>query len=426
MKILVVGSGGREHALVWKIAQSPLAGEILAAPGNAGTATLARNVAVAADDIKGLVRLAADERVDLTVVGPEVPLTMGLADRLTDAGLPVFGPSAAGARIEGSKWFAKELMQKGGIPTAAAHLANTREDALSRADELGYPVVIKADGLAAGKGVVIAQSAAEAETAVDDMLVRGRFGASGKRVLIEECLKGEEASILAFVDGERSALMVPSQDHKRAFDGDEGPNTGGMGAYAPVADGTAELVERARLEVADPILRGMAERGYPYRGFLYAGLMLTPEGLKVVEFNCRLGDPEAQVVLPLTAAGLAEPMAAIARGESIAGWTAGATHGAALVTVVVSGGYPGPYPKGVPIETPPDLESENVHVYHAGTALEDGRLVTAGGRVVGVTGLGDDLAEAAAQSREAAAQVWFDGAAWRSDIGHSEIEPSAG
>ena len=294
MKILVVGSGGREHALVWKIAQSPLAEEILAAPGNAGTAKLARNVAVAADDLEGLVRLASDERVDLTVVGPEVPLTMGLADRLSEVDLPVFGPSMAGARIEGSKWFAKELMQKGGIPTAAAYLADTREDALSRADELGYPVVIKADGLAAGKGVIIAQSAAEAETAIDDMLLRGRFGGSGKHVLIEECLKGEEASILAFVDGERSALMVPSQDHKRAFDGDEGPNTGGMGAYAPAPVVTPAMLGAIKSGIIDATVRALRETdGTVYRGVLYAGLMITEEGPKVIEFNCRFGDPEA-------------------------------------------------------------------------------------------------------------------------------------
>ena len=222
-------------------------------------------------------------------------------------------------------------------------------------------------------------------------------------------------------DGENAVPLVTSRDHKRRFDGDLGPNTGGMGAYAPVVDGTTELVDRARREVADPILQGMAERGYPYRGFLYAGLMLTPDGPKVVEFNCRLGDPEAQVVLPLTGAGLAEPMAAVARGENLGDWTAGSTSGAALVTVVVSGGYPGAYPKGVPMEIPDGLDSEHIHVYHAGTARRDGQLVTSGGRVVGVTGVGGNLREAAARSRDAAARVRFEGAAWRSDIGHSEI-----
>ena len=234
-------------------------------------------------------------------------------------------------------------------------------------------------------------------------------------------MPGEELSVFFLSDGEHAVPLVSSRDHKRRFEGDRGPNTGGMGAYAPVADGTDDLIERARREIADPILRGMAERGYPYRGFLYAGLMLTADGPKVVEFNCRLGDPEAQVVLPLTTGGLAEPMAAIARGESIGGWRAGAGEGAALVTVVVSGGYPGAYPKGLPIDVPDDLESEQVHLYHAGTSLEEGRLVTSGGRVLGVTGLGSDLAEAAARSREAASRIRFEGAAWRSGIGHSEI-----
>ena len=425
MKILVVGSGGREHALVWKIAQSPLAGEILAAPGNAGTATLARNVAVAADDIKGLVRLAADERVDLTVVGPEVPLTMGLADRLADAGLPVFGPSAAGARIEGSKWFAKELMQKGGIPTAAAYLANTREDALSRADELGYPVVIKADGLAAGKGVVIAQSAAEAEAAVDDMLVRGRFGASGKRVLIEECLKGEEASILAFVDGERSALMVPSQDHKRAFDGDEGPNTGGMGAYAPAPVVTPAMLRTIKRDIIDATVRALHETdGTVYRGVLYAGLMITEEGPRVIEFNCRFGDPEAQVTLPLLEADIVEVMVATARGE-LDPSALKTSSGSAVCVVMASGGYPGSYEKGKVVGGLSSAGAiDDVVVFHAGTAERDGDVVTSGGRVLGVTGVADDLPAALVLAYEGVRVIKFAGAHHRKDIGHRALERS--
>ncbi len=425
MKILVVGSGGREHALVWKIAQSPLAGEILAAPGNAGTATLARNVAVAADDIEGLVRLAADERVDLTVVGPEIPLTMGLADRLADAGLPVFGPSAAGARIEGSKWFAKELMRKGGIPTAAAYLSNTREDALSRADELGYPVVIKADGLAAGKGVVIAQSAAEAEAAVDDMLVRGRFGASGKRVLIEECLKGEEVSILAFVDGERSALMVPSQDHKRAFDGDEGPNTGGMGAYAPAPVVTPAMLGTIKRDIIDATVRALHETyGTVYRGVLYAGLMITEEGPRVIEFNCRFGDPEAQVTLPLLEADIVEVMVATARGELDPSAVKTSSRSAACV-VMASGGYPASYEKGKVIGGLASAAAfPDVVVFHAGTAERDGDVVTSGGRVLGVTGVADRLPAALVLAYEGVRVITFAGAHHRKDIGHRALERS--
>lgn len=426
MKILVVGSGGREHALVWKIAQSPLAGEILAAPGNAGTATLARNVAVAADDIEGLVRLAADERVDLTVVGPEIPLTMGLADRLADAGLPVFGPSAAGARIEGSKWFAKKLMQKGGIPTGAAYLADTREDALSRADELGYPVVIKADGLAAGKGVVIAQSAAEAEAAVDDMLVRGRFGASGKRVLIEECLKGEEASILAFVDGERSALMVPSQDHKRAFDGDEGPNTGGMGAYAPAPVVTPAMLGTIKRDIIDATVRALHETdGTVYRGVLYAGLMITEEGPRVIEFNCRFGDPEAQVTLPLLEADIVEVMVATARGE-LDPSAVKTSPGSAVCVVMASGGYPGSYEKGKVIGGLASAGAfDDIVVFHAGTAERDGDVVTSGGRVLGVTGVADGLPAALVLAYEGVRVIKFAGAHHRKDIGHRALERSS-
>ena len=426
MKILVVGSGGREHALVWKIAQSPLAGEILAAPGNAGTATLARNVAVAADDIEGLVRLAADERVDLTVVGPEIPLTMGLADRLADAGLRVFGPSAAGARIEGSKWFAKELMQKGGIPTAAAYLADTREVALSRADELGYPVVIKADGLAAGKGVVIAQSAAEAEAAIDDMLVRGRFGASGKQVLIEECLKGEEASILAFVDGERSALMVPSQDHKRAFDGDEGPNTGGMGAYAPAPVVTPAMLGTIKRDIIDATVRALHETdGTVYRGVLYAGLMITEKGPKVIEFNCRFGDPEAQVTLPLLEADIVEVMVATARGE-LDPSAVKTSPGSAVCVVMASGGYPGSYEKGKVIGGLASAGAfDDIVVFHAGTAERDGDVVTSGGRVLGVTGVADGLPAALVLAYEGVRVIKFAGAHHRKDIGHRALERSS-
>jgi phosphoribosylamine--glycine ligase len=295
MKILVVGGGGREHALVWKIAQSQAAGEIIAAPGNAGIAGLARCVAVGAEDVGGLLRLVEEEDVDLVVIGPEAPLALGLADRLIERGVTTFGPSMAGARIEGSKSFAKDVMRRAGVCTAGAVTTGSREDAIAAADELGYPVVIKADGLAAGKGVVVAIDAGEAVAAVEDALVRETFGPSGRRLLIEEYLEGEEASILAFVDGERSALLAPSQDHKRAYDGDRGPNTGGMGAYAPAPVITAAMLDSIRREIIDPTVAALRELdGTIYRGVLYAGLMITPDGPSVIEFNCRFaGDAAA-------------------------------------------------------------------------------------------------------------------------------------
>jgi phosphoribosylamine--glycine ligase len=425
MNILIVGGGGREHAIATKLRRDDPGASIYVAPGNPGTDGPGKNVPLAASDLAGLADFAAEHSIDLTVVGPEQPLAEGIAEVFEARGLPLFGPSRQAARLESSKVFSKQLMRDCGVPTAGFEIFTDYDRAAGFVSDLEPPIVVKASGLAAGKGAVVAESVADALGALREMLLEGRFGAAGREVVIEEFMHGEELSVFFLTDGQNAVPLVPSRDHKRRFEGDRGPNTGGMGAYAPVADGTAELVEMARVEVADPVLVRMAERGYPYRGFLYAGLMLTPDGPKVVEFNCRLGDPEAQVVLPLTSAELAEPMAAIARGESLGDWTAGPASGAALVTVVVSGGYPGPYPRGAPMEIPADLESANVHVYHAGTAREGRQLVTAGGRVVGVTGLGSDLAEAAARSREAAAQVHFAGAAWRSDIGHSEIAPAA-
>ena len=425
MKILVVGSGGREHALAWKMAQSPSAPEMLVAPGNAGTATIARNVPVKADDIAGLASLAADEAVDLVVIGPELPLTMGLADRLAEEGIAAFGPSQAGARIEGSKWFAKELMLSAGVPTARAYLAETTEEAGRRADELGYPVVIKADGLAAGKGVIIAAGPGEAREAIDSMLVGRRFGDSGRHVLIEECLEGEEASILAFTDGRSSALMVPSQDHKRAFDGDEGPNTGGMGAYAPAPVVTADMLGAIKTDIIDATVGALRERdGTVYRGVLYAGLMITAEGPKVIEFNCRFGDPEAQVTLPLLDADIVEVMLATARGELDPASVQSGSDCAACV-VVASGGYPGSCEKGKAIgglDAAADLPG--VTVFHAGTAEAGGEVVTSGGRVLGVTGVDADLQAALARAYDGVRALDFDGAFHRNDIGHRALARS--
>jgi phosphoribosylamine--glycine ligase len=421
MNILIVGSGGREHAIAVKLRRDDPGASIYVAPGNPGTEGPATNVPIPASDLAGLADFAAERSIDLTVVGPEQPLAEGIAGVFEAKGLPLFGPSAAAARIESSKAFSKQLMRDCGVPTAGFEIFTDFESAARYVSALEPPIVVKASGLAAGKGAIVAPSLDLALSALREMLLEDRFGDAGREVVIEEFMPGEELSVFFLCDGEDALPLVTSRDHKRRYDGDRGPNTGGMGAYAPVSDGTPELVERVRAEVAVPILRGLAERGCLYRGFLYAGLMLTPDGPKVVEFNCRLGDPEAQVVLPLTSGSLIEPMAAIARGEGAGSWTAGRVPGAALVTVVVSDGYPGPYPKGVPMELPDDLDPSQVRVYHAGTALREGQLVTAGGRVVGVTGLGADLAEAAARSREAAARVRFQGAAWRSDIGHSEI-----
>jgi phosphoribosylamine--glycine ligase len=422
MKILVVGSGGREHALAWKIASSRSTPEILVAPGNAGTAKLARNVPVSADDIAGLVELAVEEAVDLVVIGPELPLTMGLADRLADRGVAAFGPSQSGARIEGSKWFAKTLMLSAGVPTARAYVAEDPDEAAARADELGYPVVVKADGLAAGKGVIIALDRDAAREAIESMLVGGRFGDSGRHVLIEECLEGEEASILAFTDGEKSALMVPSQDHKRAFDGDEGPNTGGMGAYAPAPVITADMLDAIQSGIIDATVNALREHdGTVYRGVLYAGLMVTTDGPKVIEFNCRFGDPEAQVTLPLLDADIVDIMVASARGELDPSSVRSSGDSAACV-VVASGGYPGSYEKGKEISGIADAGSlEGVTVFHAGTAEADGRVVTSGGRVLGVTGVDRDLPAALVRAYDGVGAITFDGAFYRSDIGHRAL-----
>jgi phosphoribosylamine--glycine ligase len=420
-KILLVGSGGREHALAAKIARDAPGADLLVSPGNPGTALLGRNIPVSAEDVAGLAALARTEKVDLTVVGPELPLAAGLGDAFAAEGLPLFGPDAAAARLESSKAFSKTLMREEGVPTAGFEVFSDPSDAIAHVRAGAGPLVVKASGLAAGKGAIVCSDRREAEQAVRELMVERRFGDAADQVVVEEFMLGEELSVFYLTDGREAVALLPSRDHKRRFDGDRGPNTGGMGAYAPVAVADRALLDRIRTEIVEPVLAGMAKRGCPYRGFLYAGLMLTPDGPKVVEFNCRLGDPEAQAVLPLTEANLVEPMAAVASGGSLAGWTPGSSPAAALVTVVVSDGYPGAYRKGLPIDIPDDLEDEGVRLFHAGTAAPDGRLVTAGGRVFGVTGLGPDLASAAARSRAAAGRIRFEGASFRSDIGHSEI-----
>jgi phosphoribosylamine--glycine ligase len=420
--ILLVGSGGREHAMAVSIRNDAPDADLFIAPGNPGTADVGTNVPIRADDVSALTRFAGDRQIGLTIVGPEAPLAAGLGDAFSDRQLPLFGPSASAARIESSKAFAKRLMAEEGVPTAGFEVFTDADRALEYVTTGRGPLVVKASGLAAGKGAIVCADRDEAEIAVREIMVERKFGPAGDLLVVEEFMEGEELSVFFVTDGETAVPLVPSRDHKRLMEGDHGPNTGGMGAYAPVSGADAALVDRIRREVAEPVLAGMARRGHPYRGFLYAGLMLTGEGPKVIEFNCRLGDPEAQAVLPLTGIGLLEPMQAVARGGSLKGWSPDLAPGAARVTVIVSGGYPGAYPKGLPVEIPDDLESASVHVYHAGTALSpDGSLVTAGGRVLGITGIGTDLKEAAIRSREAAARVRFEGATFRRDIGHSEL-----
>jgi phosphoribosylamine--glycine ligase len=423
MKVLVVGGGGREHALTWKLAQSPAVRELLAAPGNAGIAGVARTVPVPAHDLEGLARLAEDEECDLTVVGPEVPLTLGICDLFEARGLTIFGPSRAGAMIEASKSFAKDLMLRAGVPTATARTVTDRDEAISAAAEMGYPVVIKADGLAAGKGVVVAESREEALAAIDDAMVLGKFGKSGEVLVIEEHLEGEEASILAITDGRSFGLLAPSQDHKRARDGDSGPNTGGMGAYAPAPVVTPAMLADIERGIMAPVVEELSRTsGVRYKGVLYAGLMITKDGPKVVEFNCRFGDPEAQVTLPLMDGDLAATMLATAHGELDAADVRVAS-GHAVCVVMASGGYPGRYEKGKRIDGLTEAGAmEDVVVFHAGTDLVDGATLTSGGRVLGVTAWSPSLDDAVARAYAAVDTISFEGEQHRTDIAHRALE----
>ncbi len=422
MRLLIVGSGGREHTLVWRLHQDASVDELIAAPGNAGIAGLARCVPVAADDVEGLTELAVREHVDLVVVGPELPLTLGLADRLKDRGIDCFGPGADGARLEGSKAWSKGLMERAGIPTAGYEVFTGLEEALAYLDRGEGPIVVKASGLAAGKGVIVCEDHEQARRAVREMLADDRFGEAGHTVVIEDFLQGEEASILALTDGMCLLPLVPSQDHKRAHDGDLGPNTGGMGAYAPAPVVTGEVMHRVRARVLEPLLKTLSEEGITYHGVIYAGLMIDEAGdPHVVEFNCRFGDPEAQVVLPLVEGDLAQALLAAAQGrldpDSL---TMGS--GAAVCVVMASGGYPGSYEKGHPIEGLGSVEDRgDVEVFHAGTDRRDGRVVTAGGRVLGVTAMGPDISSAVGRAYGAVERIGFQDAFWRSDIAHRAL-----
>lgn len=414
MKVLVVGGGGREHALVWKIAQSPRVKEIYCAPGNAGIARQAKCVGIGAEDIPSLLDFARRERIDLTVVGPEAPLCAGIADAFAGAGLRVFGPSKAAAELEGSKVFAKEIMKKYGIPTARFAVFDEPAAARSYIARTGAPCVVKAEGLAAGKGVIVAGSEEEALAAVEEIMVKKAFGRAGNRVVIEECLEGEEVSVLAFTDGRTVVPMVSSQDHKRVYDGDRGPNTGGMGAYAPAPVYTPKVHERTLEEILIPTVRAMREEGRPYRGVLYAGLMVTGEGPKVLEFNVRFGDPEAQPVLALLESDLVEIMESVLE-ERLADTEIKWRDGAAVCVVLASGGYPGSYETGKVISGLDDMPPE-VLVFHAGTAESGGRVVTAGGRVLGVTAAAGDIASAVKAAYDAVEKINFEGMHYRRDI----------
>ena len=416
MKVLLVGGGGREHTLAWKLAQSARLTELLAAPGNPGIGRHARCVPIKDHDIDGLCDLAARERVDLTVVGPELPLSLGLADRLRERGLAVFGPSQAAARLESSKAFAKDLMARHGIPTARFRAFTEAAAARAWCRELGVPLVVKADGLAAGKGVIICRTLAEADAAVATCLDQRAFGVAGASVVIEEFMVGEEASFFAITDGAAILPLAAAQDHKTVFDGDEGPNTGGMGAYSPAPVMDASMTERVMAEIVRPTVAAMAKEGTPFAGFLYVGLMVTGDGPKVVEFNCRFGDPECQVVIPRLDADLLPLLDAVARGRGIptsVPWRAEAS----VCVVMSSGGYPGPYETGRPITGVEEAEAlPGVRVFHAGTALREGVLQTAGGRVLGVQALGADVRDAVEAAYAAVARIRFEGAHYRRDI----------
>jgi phosphoribosylamine--glycine ligase len=417
MRVLVVGGGGREHALAWKIAKSPLVRKLWCAPGNPGTARVAENLPLRAEDVGAVARWAAEERVDLVVVGPEAPLVAGLADRLGDAGVPVFGPSAAGARLEGSKAFAKEIMAAAGIPTAGHAVFDALEPALAHARARDGRVVVKADGLAAGKGVVVCGAMDEAEAALRAILVDRVHGAAGARVVLEERLEGPEVSVIALSDGERVLPLPPAQDHKRIFDGDRGPNTGGMGAFCPTPTLDAAQLADVERRVLLPTIREMARRGTPFRGAIYAGLMVTRDGPKVLEYNARFGDPETQPILMRLRGDVVPALLGAARGD-LSGLALEVDPRAAVGIVLAAEGYPGKVTTGDAIEGAEGPFPDGVEVFQAGTARDaGGRLVTAGGRVLTVCALGDGLAGAAARAYEAVAGVRFRGSQYRKDIG---------
>ena len=433
MRVLVVGSGGREHCLAWRLARSPRAGQVYVAPGNGGTAwegrpgqlAAAENVAIEATDLSGLVAFARNKGIDLAVIGPEAPLVEGIVDVFADAGLRVFGPTRAAARLEGSKAFAKRFMLEHGVPTGSARVFDQYDAALDYLRKVGAPIVVKANGLTAGKGVMVCATLGAAEQALRRTMVERAFGDAGNEVLIEEKLDGQEASLLAFCDGQTVVSMVPAQDHKAVYDGDRGPNTGGMGCYAPAQLMTPELIAQVTREVLQPTIDGMAALGTPYVGVLYAGLMITAQGPRVLEFNCRFGDPEAQVILPLLQTDLLDVIEACVEGRLAqvdVRW-----HDAyAACVVLASGGYPERYEKGKAIMGLEDAAGlDNVLIFHAGTRREGERVTTNGGRAVGVTATGPTLASALKRAYAGVERVQFDGMQYRRDIGAKGLAAAA-
>ncbi|WP_325891073.1 phosphoribosylamine--glycine ligase [Grimontia sp. NTOU-MAR1] len=428
MDVLVIGSGGREHALAWKVAQSAKVETVFVAPGNAGTALEPKleNVAIGVEDISALVAFAQDKNIGLTIVGPEAPLVIGVVDAFREAGLPIFGPTEAAAQLEGSKAFTKDFLARHQIPTAEYQNFTEIEPALAYVREKGAPIVVKADGLAAGKGVIVAMTLEEAENAIRDMLAGNAFGDAGSRVVIEEFLDGEEASFIVMVDGENVLPMATSQDHKRVGNGDTGPNTGGMGAYSPAPVVTADIHDRVMNEVIYPTVRGMASEGHPYTGFLYAGLMVMADGTpKVIEYNCRFGDPETQPIMLRLQSDLVELCEAAVAGKLDtveSKWDPRASIG----VVLAAGDYPASYNKGDVISGLPTTELDAAKVFHAGTAEKDGNVVTAGGRVLCATAMGNTVSEAQKRAYELASQISWDGMFHRDDIGYRAIAREQG
>jgi phosphoribosylamine--glycine ligase len=424
--LLVIGGGGREHALAYSLNQSPLTGEITAAPGNAGMASIGSLANVDISDVNAVTAFARQTKQDLVVVGPEAPLADGLVDALTAENIKAFGPGRAAARIESSKVFAKEFMKRHGIPTADFKIFNKAEDALSYLEVIDYPTVVKADGLAAGKGAIVCMDKQQAEDAVRLVMIERKFGDAGDRLIIESFLDGEEVSVIVVTDGIDYSSSLPSQDHKRALDGDKGPNTGGMGAYAPAPLVTAEMETTINRRIIEPTLEGFKRDGIEYKGVLYAGLMIEADGPKVMEYNCRFGDPETQAVLPLLETDLVEVILAVVDGrlkEVDLTWK----NGAALSVVMASAGYPGSYQTGYPIDGLQEAAALPwARVYHAGTELKDGKVVTAGGRVLNLTAIGPDLSQAFDRAYKLTEIVSFKDARFRKDIGHRALSQLVG
>jgi len=416
VKLLVIGSGGREHALVWKLGQSAGVDRIFCAPGNAGTAQLAENVAISAKDLPALVRFAKENSVDLTVVGPDDPLAAGIVDLFHAEKLRVFGPTKSAARLESSKIFAKELMREQRIPTATAKTFSESEAAIRYAEQLNFPVVIKADGLALGKGVIIAPDIDTAKSTISSMMNEGRFGEAGRRVVIEEFLRGTECSLHALVDGKSYRLLETARDHKRIFDGDKGPNTGGMGAFSPANNWNSEMATQFDSKIMRPLLRGLNQQGIEFRGLLFPGLMITTEGARVLEFNCRFGDPETQAILPRMKSDLLPLLEATIDGK-IDNHTIEWDGRACVAVVLASGGYPDKYETGKTISGLDETAKlPDVQIFHAGTKRVNGQIVTAGGRVLAVTALGSTIEAARSRAYQAMAQIHFEGCHYRRDI----------